>query len=133
MKARFGRAGTPLALAFAMTLAAASAAWGNGASFFDDDDHDDNVGPGFFGFVKETNGKLVPDAIITASIKQMNSTVTARTNVMGVYRIPGFAKSIDPKQVDITCSKEGYKQTARLQRPSPPNAPIEVSCTLAKE
>jgi len=133
MKTLFGCAGASLAFALAIALASTGPAWGNGASFFDDDDHDDNVGPGFFGFVKETNGKLVPDAVITATIKQMNSTVTARTNVMGVYRIPGFAKSIDPKEVDITCSKDGYKQTARLQRPSPPNAPIEVSCTLAKE
>lgn len=131
MKTMFGCAAASIALVLA--VAASGPAWGNGASFFDDDDHEDNVGPGFFGFVKDTNGKLVPDAVITAEIKQMNSTVTARTNVMGVYRIPGFAKTIDPKDVDITCSKEGYKQTARLQRPSPPNAPVEVSCTLAKQ
>jgi hypothetical protein len=126
-------AGACSSIALAIALAASSPAWSNGASFFDEDDHDDNVGPGFFGFVKDVNGKLVPDAVITVTIKQRNSTVTARTNIMGVYRIPGFAKSIDPKQVDIACSKTGYKQTASIQRPSPPNAPIEVSCTLAKE
>jgi hypothetical protein len=125
--------GASIAFALAALAATSGSAWSNGASFFDDDDHDDNVGPGYFGFVKDANGKLVPDAVITVTIKQMNSTMTARSNVMGVYRIPGFAKSIDPKQVDIACSKPGYKQTARIQRPSPPNAPIEVSCTLTKE
>jgi hypothetical protein len=125
--------GVSIVLALAVVTATAGSAWSNGASFFDDDDHGDDVGPGFFGFVKDANGKLVPDATITVTIKQMNSTMTARTNVMGVYRIPGFAKTIDPKQVDIACSKAGYKQTARIQRPSPPNAPIEVSCTLTKE
>jgi hypothetical protein len=125
--------GASIAFALAALAATSGSAWSNGASFFDDDDHGDNVGPGYFGFVKDANGKLVPDAVITVTIKQMNSTMTARSNVMGVYRIPGFAKSIDPKQVDIACSKPGYKQTARIQRPSPPNAPIEVSCTLTKE
>jgi hypothetical protein len=134
MKIVFSRTGFTVAFALAIALAITVPAWANGGSFFDEEDEQgDNVGPSYFGFVKETNGKLIPDAVITATIKEMNSSVTARTNVMGVYRIPGFAKSIDPKQVDINCSKSGYKQTARVQRPSPPNAPIEVSCTMAKE
>jgi hypothetical protein len=134
MRIVFSRAASTVAFTLVIALALTVPAWANGGSFFDEEDeHGDNVGPSYFGFVKETNGKLIPDAVITATIKEMNSSVTARTNVMGVYRIPGFAKSIDPKQVDINCSKSGYKQTARVQRPSPPNAPIEVSCTMAKE
>ena len=83
--------------------------------------------------VKDSSGKFVPDAVITASIKSMNSSVTARTDIQGHYRIPGFSKDIDPKEVDITCSKEGYKLANRTRRPSPNGGPIEVSCTLAKQ
>jgi hypothetical protein len=132
MKTAFVRAGATAALALTLALGATASAWANGASFFDEDDQDENVGPAFFGFVKETSGRLVPDAIITATIKEMNSSVTVRTNVMGIYRIPGFAKSIDPTHVDIVCSKPGYEQATRLRRPSSPDTPIEVDCTLKK-
>jgi hypothetical protein len=104
----------------------------NGIEFFEEDESDDRGLP-YFGFVREPGGKLVADAIITATIKEMNSTLTARTDVLGHYRIPGFAKSVDPKNVEIGCSKQGYKQVGVLPRPTPPNTAIEIDCTLAKE
>jgi hypothetical protein len=120
------------AMAFGMGVLTPRAASANGIEFFEEDESEDRGLP-FFGFVRESGGKLVPDAVITATIKEMNSTLTARTDVLGHYRIPGFAKSVDPKSVEIGCSKQGYKQVTVMPRPTPPNTAIEIDCTLAKE
>jgi hypothetical protein len=134
MNVAFGR--TLLAIAMiASSMALRVPAWANGAGFFEELESDDEeVGSPFFGFAKESGGRFVADATITATIKSMNSSVAVHTDVQGHYRIPGFSKSIDPKQVEITCSKDGYKQVSTLKRPPAggPNAPIEVDCTLAK-
>ena len=133
MNSPFVRAVFAMAFVFALSLGPLSHAWANGKGFFEElEEDEEDVGPPYFGFVKEPNGKFMPDATIVASIKSMNSSVTVRTDVQGHFRIPGFSKSIDPKEVDITCSKDGYKQVNRSRRPSPNNGPIEVTCTLAK-
>lgn len=134
MNALFVRASIAMVFAFTLTLGASHSVWANGKGFFEElEEDEEDVGPPYFGFVKESNGKFMADATITATIKSMNSSVTVRTDIQGHYRIPGFSKSIDPKEVDITCSKDGYKQLNRSRRPSPNGGPIEVSCTLAKE
>jgi hypothetical protein len=138
MNALFVRASVAMMFAIplmfgALTFGAPTSAWANGKGFFEElEEDEEDVGPPYFGFVKEPNGKFMPDATIVATIKSMNSSVTVRTDVQGHFRIPGFSKSIDPKEVDITCSKDGYKQVNRSRRPSPNNGPIEVTCTLAK-
>jgi hypothetical protein len=134
MSALFVRIGIAALFAVALTAPAASPAWANGRGFFEDlEDDEADVGPPFFGFVKDSSGKFLADAAITATIKSMNSSLAVRTDIQGHYRIPGFSKDIDPKEIDITCSKDGYKLVNRARRPSPSNGPIEVSCTLAKE
>jgi hypothetical protein len=110
-----------------------SSAWANGRGFFEDlDDDDADAGPPFFGFVKDTSGKFLADASVTVTIKAMNSTLAVRTDIQGHYRVPGFSKEIDPKTIDITCSKDGYKLVDLMRRPPVGDGPIEVSCTLAK-
>ncbi|HTI87120.1 MAG TPA: carboxypeptidase-like regulatory domain-containing protein [Alphaproteobacteria bacterium] len=128
LTASFAAAAMTFAIAALIHVPAAA----NGIEFFEEDESDDRGLP-FFGFVRESGGKLVSDAVITATIKEMNSTLTARTDVLGHYRIPGFAKSVDPKNVEIGCSKQGYKQVSILPRPTPPNTAIEIDCTLAKD
>jgi hypothetical protein len=120
------------AFAFGVAAAMPRAASANGIEFFEEDESEDRGLP-FFGFVREPSGRLVSDAVITATIREMNSTLTARTDVLGHYRIPGFAKTVDPKNVEIGCSKQGYKQVTVLPRPTPPNTAIEIDCTLAKD
>ena len=134
MNALFVRTGIATMFALTLMLGASHSVWANGKGFFEElEEDEEDVGPPYFGFVKEPNGKFMPDATITATIKSMNSSVTVRTDVQGHFRIPGFSKSIDPKEVDITCSKDGYKQVNRSRRPSANNGPIEVTCTLGKE
>jgi hypothetical protein len=106
-------------------------AYAGGSSFGDDDD-DADEGPAFFGFVRDTGGNSVTDAKVTVGIKNRGGVVT-RTDALGTYRVPGFGKDIDTKDVDVNCEKEGYKQVKTNRRPAPPDAPIvETECTLQR-
>jgi hypothetical protein len=107
--------------------------WAGGSDDEAPDAHQDN-GPNYFGFVKDTNGKTIPDAKITAEIKGKGSVI-ARTNATGAYKLPGFGKEIPPSNVVISCSKEGYKQTRSITRTplnKKPLTAIEIECTMQK-
>ena len=84
-----------LALAIACTLTFTFAAWAGGEAL---DDHPQDEGPYYFGFVKDTARKAIRDAKVTAEIKG-RPTIVARTNAAGFYRIPGFGKDIAPSSV----------------------------------
>ena len=97
------------------------------------DAHQDD-GPSFFGFVRDTSGKAIADAKVTAEIKGRGAVI-ARTNSTGVYLIPGFGKEISLNNVIISCAKDGYKQTRTLTRTplnKKPLTKIEVECTMQR-
>ena len=108
-------------------------AWpGGDAGDADDHSHDD--GPRFFGFIKDTSGRIVSDAKVTAEIKGLGSVVT-RSDKLGTYKLPGFGKHISPNNITISCSKDGYKQTRTLRRTAPGKNPvtaIEIECTMQR-
>jgi hypothetical protein len=115
------------ALAFSWVLSVS--AWGGG-----DDDNADDAGPSYFGFVRDSNGTTVPDAKVTVQPKDGGSIIT-RTDALGTYKVPGFSKEIDPKDVQISCDKNGYRQVRVVRRSSAskdPKIPIETECTLQK-
>ena len=124
-------AGTGVAVACVLS----TALWAGGAGFGDDDDNSEEEGPAYFGFVKDTNGSTMPDAKVTVGIKDRGGVVT-RTDALGAYKVPGFGKEVDPKDVEIACDKQGYKQIRILRRMRSPNAdakiPIETECTLQR-
>jgi hypothetical protein len=100
----------------ATTCALSIAAWAGGAGFGDDDDNSEEEGPSYFGFVRDTGGATVPDAKVT-------------------YKVPGFGKDVDPKDVEVSCDKQGYKQLRVTRRSTPsndPKIPIETECTLQR-
>jgi hypothetical protein len=119
----------------AVTCILSTAAWAGGAGFGDDDDNSEEEGPAYFGFVRDANGATVPDSKVTVAIKNRGGVVT-RTDALGAYKVPGFGKDVDPKEVEVTCDKQGYKQVRTLRRMRPPNAdvkiPIETECTLQR-
>jgi hypothetical protein len=118
----------------AMTCALSTALWAGGSGFGDDDDLSEDEGPAYFGFVKDTNGATMPDAKVTVAVKERGGVVT-RTDALGAYKVPGFGKEIDPKDVEVSCEKEGYKQARVLRRSLPPpdsKIPIETECTLQR-
>lgn len=125
------------ALAFAGLAFGVTPALANGGAFFADmvaeGLYDPDAGVPFFGFIKDNNGRMIPNALVTLTVAGGDLSVAARADKMGHYRIPGFAKSVDPKNVDITCSKVGFRQIASQRRVlrGNANAPIQVDCTLA--
>ena len=119
-----------LTLTFIIALPGLALAGGTG---FGDDDSDDDNGPSYFGFVREVDGPGVADAKVTAALKDRGALVT-RTDIMGVYKIPGFGKDVDPKDIAISCAKDGYKETNVDRRPSSdPKDPVEIECYLQKQ
>jgi len=132
MKLAIPRSGSALPLAAGLLLALAGPAWPGGSSD-EPDVHEDN-GPSYFGFVKETGGKAIPDAKVTADIKGRGTVIT-RTNAAGSYKLPGFGKEITPEKVAISCSKDGYRQTRVLRRPPPAKkaaTAVETECTMQR-
>jgi hypothetical protein len=115
-----------------LTFAAPALCHAGGVGF-GDDDTDEDSGPSYFGFVREVDGAGISDAKVTAALKDRGALVT-RTDIMGVYKIPGFGKDIDPKDITISCAKEGYKQASVERRPgSDPKDPVEIECYLQKQ
>jgi hypothetical protein len=128
------RVGLMAALVAGIGLGCSGLLWAGGTGFGDDDDNTEDEGPSYFGFVRDVNGVSVRDAKVTAELKDRGALVT-RTDIMGVYKIPGFGKEVNPDEVQITCAKDGYKQARTLRRPRPSDdnkAPIEVECFLQR-
>jgi len=130
-----GRRGSLASVIVGATCILSTALWAGGAGFGDDDDNSEEEGPSYFGFVKDTNGSTMPDAKVTVGIKDRGGVVT-RTDALGAYKVPGFGKEVDPKDVEIACDKQGYKQIRILRRMRSPTAdvkiPIETECTLQR-
>jgi hypothetical protein len=128
------------AFAFALVtaLALSSRASANGGDFFEEmmanmhDNSDDGVP--YFGFVRDSKGKVIPEATIKATTPT-GSTFVVQADNHGHYRIPGFSKRVDSSKVVVTCSKEGYKLVARDRRlmRNNPKAPVETNCILAPD
>ena len=134
MKSPVRCVGRMMGAVLAMTCALSIAAWAGGAGFGDDDDNSEEEGPSYFGFVRDTNGATVPDAKVTVGVKNRGGIVT-RTDLLGTYKVPGFGKEVDPKDVEVSCDKPGYKQLRVVRRSSPstdPKIPVETECTLKR-
>ena len=97
------RAKLLLCTAFAALIAASVPALANGGDFFEElnaswSQHNSDEGVPYFGFVRDSKGKTIPNASITATTASGSSFVVQADN-MGHYRIPGFSKSVDAKRV----------------------------------
>src|SRR3984957_18854701 len=129
------RASLLVGLALLVPLGVAGVAWAGGASLDDDDEDQSNAGVSFFGFARDLDrGGGVADAKVSAEIKNRNASLVTRTDDQGHFKFSGFSKDIDPKDVEITCSKEGLKlqRTMRRQPPGENATSIEVDCLMVK-
>ena len=63
----------------------------------------------------------------------MNSTLVLRSDTVGHFFVRGFDKSVDPKDVTISCSKDGYADATATTTPPAGNAPIQAICVLKKK
>ena len=131
-----GRTFARLCVAGLVTLCISGLAHAGGGSFDSmDDDADKDAGPSYFGMVKARDGAGIADAKVTVSVKAFNSSLILRADEDGHFKIKGFDKSVDPEQVEFSCSQDGYKFFARSrqQRGTEANSPIEVTCILEKQ
>jgi hypothetical protein len=131
----FERASLLLGLAFLVPFAMASTTWAGGASLDEDEEDQSNAGVSFFGFAKDlSRGGGIPDAKVSAEIKNRNASLVTRTDDQGHFKFSGFSKEIDPKDVQITCSKEGFKlqRTMRRQAAGDNVSTVEVDCLMVK-
>jgi hypothetical protein len=122
-----------VATTFACALGMFSLVLAGGSDDEGPDAHVD-AGPSYFGFVKDTSGKIVADAKVTAEIKGKGSVIT-RTDKTGAYKLPGFGTMLSPNQVAISCAKDGYKQTRTFTRTAlnkKPLTAIEIECTMQR-
>jgi hypothetical protein len=134
MSSAIRRVGWMAGAVLAITCAVSIAAWAGGSGFGDNDDNSEEEGPSYFGFVRDASGATVPDAKVTVGVKNRGGVVT-RTDLLGTYKVPGFGKEVDPKDVEVSCDKPGYKQLRVVRRSSPssdPKIPIETECTLQR-
>jgi hypothetical protein len=122
------------AVILAITLAVPMAVHAGGVDMTDEDLNGGVDGPSFFGFVRLVDGPGIDDAKVTAELKG-GALVTA-TDLLGLYKIPGFGKDVNPDDVQISCAKDGYKQANVMRHPHTPGDmkdPIEVDCFLQKQ
>ena len=109
-------------------------AWAGGELTDEDQDDPSDTTKGPYGFVKDTRGGVLPEAVVTVDIKYRGQLVT-QTNVLGAYKIPTFGIEIKPEEVTITCKKDGYKFVGVQQRVTmgDPAGGFEIDCTLQKQ
>jgi hypothetical protein len=92
----------------------------------------EQLGPAYFGFVRDARGTPIPDAEVMLTPKS-GDAVTIKTNVLGLYR-SHVRKGVLPDDVSVSCSKGGFK-TQQVYRRTPPGSAdmfIETDCTLQK-
>ena len=122
------------AVILAIALAAPLVAHAGGVDMTDEDLNGGADGPSFFGFVRIVDGPGIYDAKVTAELKG-GALVTA-TDLLGLYKIPGFGQDVNPDDVQISCAKDGYKQANVMRHPHTAGDmkdPIEVDCFLQKQ
>ena len=118
-----------ITIAVVAVLAAANAAQITAFAGGLGDDHGDGTETIFFGVVLDTRGAPIAGAHI--GLKFNNMSLVATTDAIGGYRM---AVTTDPDQSEISCRKDGYKQTG-INRRTPPGTekgPVEIDCTLQR-
>src|SRR4051812_27957776 len=94
---RVKRAGGLSCAAFAAAMFFTMPAFANGGDFFEElssagAKQDNENGPPYFGVVRDTNGKIVPRAMITLTVKTDGSFLTVIADALGHYRLAGLPK-----------------------------------------
>ena len=98
-------------------------------------EHTEEDGPTYFGFVKDLRNAPLNDAKVTLKIASGLTYVT-RTDRSGIYRVRGLGKQVNPNDVVISCTKDGYQQTRVMRRPAPRGKPvksIETECRMQRQ
>ena len=101
----------------------ASLAWANGEEFFGN--KNTKMDMYYFGHLKDTDGKVLDNAVVTVVAKNVNTKFPFRNDSPGHFRSPdigkaikGLGKSVDPSQIEIVVLKKGYVMAAPVPLPN---------------
>ena len=104
-------------------LLGTSLAWANGEEFFGS--KDTTLDMYYFGHIKDQNGKVLDNAVVTVIAKNINMKFPFRNDAPGHFRSPdigkaikGLGKTIDPSQIEIQVVKKGYVMSAPIKVPN---------------
>jgi hypothetical protein len=93
-------------------------------------------GTPYFGEAKDIKG-LAPlaDVRFKMQVKGTYRMVLIGTDDEGRFRRNGLGNDVNSDNVEITCSKDGYRTVDVLRRrtSSKRNAPVEVECLMVKD
>jgi len=122
-------------IALACVVLGASSAWAGGENADLMDEHSEDEGPPYFGFVRDVRGNPLKDAKVSLKFAKANITYVIQTNVLGMYRMRNPNKDWKPEDLTISCAKEGYRQTRALRRTANVGgkAAIETECQMQKD
>jgi hypothetical protein len=101
-----------------------------GGTMLDEDDHHAY----YFGSVKDANGAAVVNAKVKMQTKKI--TIMTQSNDLGAYKLPVVGTTVDPDELTVSCSKDGYRQLDVIRRSAPGGdgkEPVEIDCTLQHE
>jgi hypothetical protein len=102
----------------AVAISTASILRANGAEFFEAE-NDGRVVLYYFGSIKDSKGAPVDKVMVTITARNVpGGTYPFRNDSPGHFRSPdigkaieGMQKKVDPAQIEITVTKDGYKIT----------------------
>jgi len=102
--------------AVGIALASSGTAFANGMEFFDAE-NDGEVLLYYFGNVKDTKGNAVDKFMVTVTVKNAGPlNMPFRNDTPGHFRSPdvgkaikGLGKPVDPRYIEVTLKKDGYK------------------------
>jgi hypothetical protein len=100
-----------------------------GTSLGDDEQQDL---PSYFGFARDPRGTFLFGVQVT--LKLPHVSLVARTDPLGAYKIP--VSHTEPGDVNLSCSKDGYRQVGLLRRTPPgvdEKTSVEIDCTLERQ
>jgi hypothetical protein len=121
-----------LSMGLLMATPPSNPASANGGSFFADPDRIDD-GTLYFGIIKDQKGTPVVGAKVLISVKGQNIEYVHQTTSLGRYRSVDLPKDTDPKLVEVTVQKPGFRVVTQDNRTRTVRAglPVEINFVLA--
>jgi hypothetical protein len=114
---------------------AAAPALSNGGLFFEDEEHHHAEGTVYFGAVKDPAGNALPGVSVSLRIKGESVDFVSQTNALGRYRSTQVRRDVDPKSVEVSVAKAGFREAGKVLRTRnpKPGLPIEINFTMKPE
>ena len=104
-------------------LVLSGVAWANGGEFFGD--KNTKLDLYYFGHIKDLDGKVLDNAVVTITAKNVGLKFPFRNDSPGHFRSPdigtaikGLGKTVDPSQMEIVVLKKGYVQDKTVTIPN---------------